>query len=58
MQALPTFLGYLPMVFAKHPVLNDLGVVLCLGTVGAFLGGVWGVPYLIERIRGNTQRIW
>jgi len=46
MNALLTFVGYLPLVFAKHPVLNDLGWVLSLGTVGAFLGGVWGVSYL------------
>jgi predicted RND superfamily exporter protein len=52
MQALVTLIGYLPMVFAKHPVLNDLGWVLTLGTIGGFLGGVWGVPYLIEKIPG------
>lgn len=46
MNALLTFVGYLPLVFARHPVLNDLGWVLTLGTVGAFLGGVWGVSYL------------
>ncbi|MEZ4814367.1 MAG: hypothetical protein R3A80_04070 [Bdellovibrionota bacterium] len=45
MNALLTFVGYLPLVFAKHPVLNDLGYVLTLGTIGAFVGGVWGVPY-------------
>ncbi len=48
MAALTTLLGYLPLIFAKHPVLYDLGWVLTLGTVGAFFGGVWGVPYLIE----------
>ncbi len=46
MNALLTFVGYLPLVFARHPVLNDLGWILTLGTVGAFLGGVWGVSYL------------
>lgn len=45
MNALLTFIGYLPLVFAKHPVLKDLGWVLSFGTIGAFLGGVWGVSF-------------
>jgi len=49
MAAVTTLLGYLPLAFAKHPVLNDLGWVLSLGTLGAFLGGVWGIPFFEEK---------
>jgi hypothetical protein len=57
MNALLTFVGYVPLLFAKHPVLNDLGWVLSVGTVGAFLGGVWGVSFLSQKIKLRIMEI-
>jgi hypothetical protein len=41
--ALTNIIGFFPMVFAKHPVLHQLGFVLFFGTMGTFLGTRWGL---------------
>ncbi len=38
------FFGFIPLCFAKHPVLLELGWTLTLGTLGAYLAAVaWGI---------------
>lgn len=46
--AISNLLGYLPLVFAQHVVLHQLGLALFLGTVGTFLGAIWGCPRVAE----------
>jgi hypothetical protein len=41
--AISNIIGFFPMVFAKHPVLHELGLALFCGTVGTYLGTIWGV---------------
>lgn len=41
--ALTNVLGFLPMLFAGHPVLSHLGGALFYGTVGTYLGTIYGV---------------
>jgi hypothetical protein len=40
--------GFFPMVFAKHPILHQLGVALFFGTIGTYLGTAWGVEKLLQ----------
>jgi hypothetical protein len=42
--------GFAPLVFAGHPVLNDLGQTLLWGSLGTFIGTFWGIPGLYRRI--------
>ncbi len=39
-----TIAGFAPLVFAHHPVLRDLGHALLWGTVGTYVGSLWGIP--------------
>jgi hypothetical protein len=39
-----TIAGFAPLVFARHPVLNDLGQPLFWGTLGTLIGSLWGIP--------------
>ena len=39
-----TVAGFAPLVFARHPVLNDLGQALLWGTAGTYVGSLWGIP--------------
>jgi len=41
-----TVAGFAPLVFAGHPVLNDLGHALLWGSIGTFIGTFWGIPGL------------
>ncbi|UYL09603.1 MMPL family transporter [Bdellovibrio sp. SKB1291214] len=41
--ALTNVIGFFPMVFAKHPILHQLGFALFFGTVGTYLGTRWGL---------------
>lgn len=41
---LATLAGFAPLVFAQHPVLNDLGHALLWGSLGTYIGSLWGVP--------------
>ncbi|HRO66386.1 MAG TPA: hypothetical protein PL182_02350 [Pseudobdellovibrionaceae bacterium] len=47
--AFSNIIGFFPMVFAKHPVLNQLGVALFYGTIGTFVGTMWGVKVLLGK---------
>ncbi len=47
--ALVNILGFLPMLFAGHPVLAHLGFALFFGTLGTYLGTVYGVRPLYEK---------
>jgi hypothetical protein len=42
--AAATMAGFAPMVFARHPVLHDLGHALLWGTLGTYVGSLWGTP--------------
>jgi hypothetical protein len=44
-----TLLGFLPLAFCKHPVLQHLGQTLTLGTIGTMAGAFWAVPYLMGK---------
>lgn len=46
--AIVTFLGFLPLIFCRHPVLVHLGQALVFGTAGTILGSMWGVPCLAQ----------
>ncbi len=41
---LTTLTGFLPLLFCKHPVLLHLGQALVLGTIGTYMGAIWGIP--------------
>lgn len=45
-----TLAGFAPLVFAKHPVLNDLGQALLWGSVGTYVGSLWGVPWVYQKV--------
>ncbi|MFZ3231632.1 MAG: MMPL family transporter [Pseudobdellovibrio sp.] len=48
--AITNVLGFFPMLFAGHPVLVHLGSALFYGTVGTYLGTVYGVyPMYMKR---------
>lgn len=40
--------GFAPLVFARHPVLNDLGQALLWGSLGTYVGTFWGIPALFR----------
>ncbi len=42
--------GFAPLIFAGHPVLNDLGQTLLWGSLGTFIGTFWGIPGLYRRL--------
>lgn len=41
--ALANIIGFAPMMIAEHPILKELGTILFFGTVGTYLGSIWGV---------------
>ena len=49
--ALTNIIGFLPLVFALHPVLNHLGTALVFGTLGTFIGSVFGIPGFLQILR-------
>ena len=44
--AISNIIGFFPMVFAEHPVLHQLGTALFYGTIGTYLGTIWGIEKL------------
>lgn len=46
-----TLAGFAPLVFARHPVLSDLGHALLWGSLGTYLGSLWGVPSVYRFLR-------
>lgn len=54
--AVTNVLGFLPMIFAGHPVLFKLGCALFYGTVGTYLGTVYGVyPYYQRQFKSKME---
>lgn len=52
--AISNVIGFFPMIFAKHPVLHQLGFALFFGTIGTYLGTRWGMEkYLSLRFGGK-----
>lgn len=47
--ALTNILGFFPMLFAHHPVLLKLGYALFFGTLGTFIGTIFGVKSIYEK---------
>jgi predicted exporter len=47
--AITNIIGFFPMLFAGHPVLLKLGHALFFGTVGTYLGTVYGVKVIREK---------
>lgn len=47
--SLLTLAGFLPLIFAAHPSMRHLGQALLLGTIGTFLGAIWGAPAFVAR---------
>jgi hypothetical protein len=46
--ALTTVAGFVPMLFCRHPVLQQLGQALFYGTLGTYIGAFWGIPSLAK----------
>jgi len=40
--------GFLPMVFSSHPVMQHLGFSLLIGSIGTYVGTIWGTAGLIK----------
>ena len=38
--------GFMPLMFCHHPVLAHLGRTLFFGTIGTYVGSLWGIPGL------------
>ncbi len=49
--SITNLLGFLPMLFAVHPVLKQFGYALFFGTLGAYLGAVYGLKYYFSRTK-------
>jgi hypothetical protein len=56
MSALTTVGGFLPLLFCKHPVLSHLGQALVFGSIGTYLGTIWGVPGLRKFLKVGAPR--
>jgi predicted RND superfamily exporter protein len=41
-------IGFVPMIFAKHPILHQLGFALFFGTIGTYLGTRWGLDQFLR----------
>lgn len=54
--ALGNIVGFLPLLFAKHPMLLQLGTALFFGTVGTYVGAIWGVGPGLEFFRRRFGR--
>ncbi|MCX6112370.1 MAG: hypothetical protein NTY22_03670, partial [Proteobacteria bacterium] len=52
---LTTIGGFLPLLFARHPVLVQLGQVLFTGAVGTFIGAFWGIPFIKQVIKRKHE---
>ena len=47
--AVVTVAGFVPLLFAHHPVMFQLGHALTWGALGTYLGSVFGLPWLYRR---------
>lgn len=55
--AITNSLGFFPMLFAKHPVLHNLGTALFYGTVGTYVGTIWAV-YVLYSKKSHNKKFW
>lgn len=55
--ALLNLVGFAPLLFANHPVLKDLGIALFFGTLGSYLGSVWGIPAIMQTLALSSKKI-
>jgi hypothetical protein len=44
LSALTAATGFVPLLFCQHPVLVQLGQPLVFGTIGTYVGTIWGIP--------------
>ena len=51
-----TTLGFVPLLFCRHPVMAHLGQALVFGTIGTHLGTLWGVPGILSLVRPGKVR--
>lgn len=49
--SLLTFAGVVPLILAKHPAMKHLGEALVFGSIGTYLGAIWGVPFVYEQFQ-------
>ncbi len=49
--AITTIVGFVPLLFCEHRVLLQLGMALVCGAIGSLLGGFWGIPLLLRRLK-------
>ena len=54
---LTTVTGFAPLLFAKHPVLVQLGQVLFIGTIGTFIGAFWGIPFVKQTLKRKYENL-
>ncbi|WP_413293202.1 hypothetical protein ACLSU7_17595 [Bdellovibrio sp. HCB185ZH] len=57
--AMTNVIGFFPMVFAKHPILHQLGFALFFGTVGTYFGTRWGLKKFLlmeQRFMKRSKR--
>ena len=47
--------GFLPLMVCSHPVLSSLGRTLFFGTIGTYLGSVWGIPGLYKLLNQEPE---
>ena len=48
LSALTTVIGFLPLTFAQHPFLFQLGITIVVGITGAFFGSVVLFPVFLR----------
>lgn len=51
LSALTATMGFAPLIFCKHPVLLQLGQPLVFGTIGTYIGTVWGIPGCVKFLK-------
>lgn len=49
--SLMTVAGVTPLMLAEHPAMKHLGNALVYGSIGTYLGAIWGVPFLFSFLR-------
>ncbi|QDK46244.1 hypothetical protein DOM22_14265 [Bdellovibrio sp. ZAP7] len=54
--AMTNVIGFFPMVFAKHPILHQLGFALFFGTVGTYFGTRWGLKKFLLMEQRHMKR--
>lgn len=50
-----TILGFLPLTLCTHPVLVHLGQTLVMGSIGTWIGTVWGIPGIFSFLKTEAR---